>query len=329
MSPVGLSELLEALPRPQDPELLVGFETSDDAAVYRLAPDRAIVSTADLITPPVDDGKTFGRVAAANALSDVYAMGGRPILALSLVGFPSQKLDASVLAEMITGLREVVEQAGAVLAGGHTTEDDEPKLGLAVTGLVHPDEVWRNSGARPGDALVLTKPLGSGVLFNANLKGKVSKAALEGCLEALTTLNARAAEVLRGFEVHAATDVTGFGLAGHTLEVAQGSEVTCAIDVDALPIYDEAIACYERGVTTGVNAANRALVAPHARFARSLPAAREEIVFDPQTSGGLLAAVPEARAGDAVAALRAAGVAAACVIGRVTTRDGGPSVVFA
>ncbi len=297
--------------------------------MYRLAPDRAVVSTADLITPPVDDARSFGRIAAANALSDVYAMGGRPILALSLVGFPSQKLDASVLAEMITGLREVVEQAGAVLAGGHTTEDDEPKLGLAVTGLVHPDEVWRNSGARPGDALVLTKPLGSGVLFNANLKGKVSKAALEGCLEALTTLNARAAEVLRGFEVHAATDVTGFGLAGHTLEVAQGSEVTCAIDVDALPIYDEAIACYERGVTTGVNAANRALVAPHARFARSLPAAREEIVFDPQTSGGLLAAVPEARAGDAVAALRAAGVAAACVIGRVTTRDGGPSVVFA
>ena len=296
--------------------------------MYRLAPDRAVVSTADLITPPVDDARSFGRIAAANALSDVYAMGGRPLMALSLVGFPSQKLDASVLRDMISGLRETVEQAGAVLAGGHTTEDDEPKLGLAVTGVVHPDEIWRNSGARAGDALVLTKPLGSGVLFNANRKKKVSPAALDGCVEALTTLNAGAAEVLRGFEVHAATDVTGFGLAGHALEMAQGSEVACAIDVDALPLFDEAIACYERGVTTGVNAANRELVAPHARFARRLPRAREEIVFDPQTSGGLLAALPEARAAAAVAALHAAGVAAARVIGRVTARDGGPSLVF-
>lgn len=306
----------------------MGFETSDDAAVYRLAENQAVVSTADIITPPVDDPGTFGRIAAANALSDVYAMGARPIMALSLVGFPSKKLDGAVLIDMISGLQEIVEEAGAVLAGGHTTEDEEPKLGLSVTGLVHPEEVWRNVGARAGDALVLTKPLGSGVLFNANLKGKVSAAALQACLDALTTLNARAADVLRGFEVHAVTDVTGFGLAGHVLEIAQGSGVTCVLDLDALPIFDEALACYKQGVTTGANAANRELVAPQARFARQLPAWREEIVFDPQTSGGLLAAVPGHQTKQLLAALADAGVEDAREVGRVTPGDGILSLVF-
>ena len=296
--------------------------------MYRIAENRAVVSTADIITPPVDDALTFGRIAAANALSDVYAMGGRPIMALSLVGFPSKKLDAIVLRDMILGLQEMVEEAGAVLAGGHTTEDEEPKLGLAVTGLVQPEEVWRNVGARAGDALVLTKPLGSGVLLNANLKGKVSAAALQACLDALTTLNARAADVLHDFEVHAVTDVTGFGLAGHALEIAQGSGVGCVIDLDALPIFDEALACYERGTTTGANAANRELVMPQTRFARQLPAWHEEIVFDPQTSGGLLAAVPGDQAERLVAALRDAGVEAARHVGRVTPGDGALSLVF-
>ncbi len=296
--------------------------------MYRLAEDRALVVTVDIITPPVDDGRTFGRIAAANALSDVYAMGARPIMALSVVGFPSQKLDATVLRDMLTGLHEMVDEAGAVIAGGHTTEDEEPKLGLSVTGLAHPDEIWRNVGARAGDALVLTKPIGSGVLFNANLKGKVSASALQACLDALTTLNAQAASVLRGFEVHAATDVTGFGIAGHVLEMAQGSSVTCVLDLDALPIFDEALVCYERGVTTGANAANRELVAPHVRFARKLPASREEILFDPQTSGGLLAAVPEDQADRLVAALRDAGVEAARQVGLVTPRDGALSLVF-
>lgn len=297
--------------------------------MYRVAENQAVVSTADLITPPVDDARTFGRIAAANALSDVYAMGGQPIMALSLVGFPSKKLDAVVLLDMISGLQEIVEEAGAVLAGGHTTEDEEPKLGLSVTGLVHPEEVWRNVGARAGDALVLTKPLGSGVLFNANLRGKVSKEALEACIAALVTLNAKAAGVLRDFEVHAVTDVTGFGLGGHALEMAQGSGVTCVLDLEALPIFDEALACYERGVSTGANAANRELVAPHARFARKLPAWHEEIVFDPQTSGGLLAAVPAHQMKDLLAALWEAGVEAAREVGRVAAAGNGtPELVF-
>jgi selenide,water dikinase len=208
----------------------VGFDTHDDAAVYRLDEKTALVLTADLITPPVDDAFQFGQIAAANALSDVYAMGGRPIACLNLVGFPSDKLDAAVLQQIIAGALSKVTEAGAVLAGGHTTEDEEPKFGLSVTGLVHPEKVWTNSGARPGDVLLLTKPIGSGVLFNANRKGWVSAAAMATCLEALVTLNRVAAEVLSGFEVHAVTDVTGFGLAGHGLEVAQGSGVTLRIE---------------------------------------------------------------------------------------------------
>ncbi len=296
--------------------------------MYRIADDRAIVSTVDLITPPVDDPRMFGRIAAANALSDIYAMGGQPIMALSLVGFPSQKLELTVLGEMLVGLQEMVEEAGASIAGGHTTEDEEPKLGLAVTGLIHPDEIWRNVGARPGDALVLTKPIGSGVLFNANLKGKVGAPAFQACLDALTTLNAGAAKILRGFEVHAATDVTGFALAGHTLEMAQGSGVRCVIELDSLPIFAEALDCYKRGVNTGANAANRELVSPHARFDRDLPGWHQEIVFDPQTSGGLLAAVPADQAADLVSALNDAGLASACRIGRVTPFDDKLSLIF-
>ena len=286
------------------------------------------MSTADLITPPVDDPRMFGRIAAANALSDIYAMGGRPIMALSLVGFPSKKLDFTVLGEMLAGLQEKVAEAGASVAGGHTTEDEEPKLGLAVTGLIHPDEIWRNVGARAGDALVLTKPIGSGVLFNANLKGKVSASALEACLASLTTLNADAARILRGFEVHAATDVTGFALAGHTLEMAQGSGVTCLIDLGAVPIFDEALACYERGVTTGANAANRELVSAHVRFDCALPSWHQEIVFDPQTSGGILAAVPADQAEDLVCALNDAGIAAAGQIGLVAPANHKLSLIF-
>ncbi|MEE8523976.1 MAG: selenide, water dikinase SelD [Thermoanaerobaculia bacterium] len=317
MSPVGLGELLAGLPRNTDPNLLVGFATSDDAAVYRLGDDQAVVTTADIITPPVDDPYLFGQIAAANALSDVFAMGARPVVCLNLVGFPSAKLEPEILHQMVAGALSKVTEAGAVLGGGHTTEDDEPKYGLAVTGLVHPDEVWTNAGARPGDALVLTKPIGSGVLFNANLKGWISKQALDACLEILITLNRTAAEVLRGFSPHAVTDVTGFGLAGHGLEMARGAGVSLRIDVEAVPVMDEALASYERGMTTGVNQVNRELVESATRFERELPRWHQEIFIDPQTSGGLLAAVPGDRADDLVAALHQAGVVHARRIGAV------------
>ena len=329
MSPVGLGELLASLPKNEDPNLLVGFATSDDAGVYRLDDDTALVMTADIITPPVDDPHLFGQIAAANALSDVYAMGGKPLTCLNLIGFPSGKLDAEVLHGMVAGALSKVTEAGAVLVGGHTTEDDEPKFGLSVTGLVHPDKVWTNAGARPGDALVMTKPIGSGVLFNANLKGWVSARALDACLDWITTLNKVGAEVMHDFEIHAATDVTGFGLAGHGLEMAEGSGSTLRIDIDSVPLMDEALEMYQRGMTTGVNAVNRQLVESKWRFERQLPAWHQEIFVDPQTSGALLAALPAEQADDLVAALHAAGIGIARRIGTVVPFEDPHRLIFA
>ncbi len=307
---------------------MVGFATHDDAAVYRLDDSTALVMTADIITPPVDDPHLFGQIAAANALSDVFAMGGRPLACLNLIGFPSEKLGPEVLHGMVAGALSKVTEAGAVLAGGHTTDDEEPKFGLSVTGIVHPDEAWTNAGARAGDALVMTKPIGSGVLFNANLKGWVSKAALDACIATITTLNKTAAEVARGFDVHAATDITGFGLAGHVLEVAEGSGMTLVIDVDSVPLMDEALDMYRRGVTTGVNAVNRQLVEAEWHFERPFDKAHEEILVDPQTSGALLFSVPESQADDLVAALKEAGVSPATRIGRVEPYDRRHRLVF-
>jgi selenide,water dikinase len=265
----------------------------------------------------VDDPYRFGQIAAANALSDVYAMGGRPLTCLNLVSFPSKKLPFATLHDIVAGALGKITESGAVLAGGHSIEDEEPKFGLAVNGLVHPQRFWTNTGARAGDVLVLTKPLGSGVLFNANLKGWVSAAALEECLAILETLNRTAAETLRGFEVHAVTDVTGFGLAGHALEVAKGSGVSLEIEAESLPVMREALEMYRRGMSTGTNAFNRQLTADSTRFKVRLPPWHEEILFDPQTSGGLLAAVPAAQGGDLLAALHDQGIDHARLIGAV------------
>ena len=317
MSPVGLAKLLSQLPKKKDPNLLVGYETSDDAGIYRLSDDIALVVTADFITPPVDDPYLFGQIAAANSLSDVYAMGGRPVTCLNLVGFPSGELDPEVLHGIVSGALSKITEAGAVLAGGHTTDDDEPKFGLSVTGVVHPDKYWRNAGAQVGDALILTKPIGSGVLFNANLGGGVSEAAMKACIDTITTLNKVAAEVLADFEVHAATDITGFGLGGHAFEMATGSKVTLEVRVADVPIMAEALEMYDKGVTTGVNRPNRELISHATNFSGNLPGKQGEIIVDPQTSGGLLVSVPEGQAKQALAALHAAGVTAARTIGGV------------
>jgi len=309
--------LLANLPKNTDPNLLVGYETSDDAGVYRLTDDLAIIMTADFITPPVNDPYVFGQIAAANAISDVYAMGGQPVACLNLVSFPSKKLPSEVLHQIVAGALSKITEAGAVLAGGHSVEDDEPKFGLSVTGIVHPEKFWTNKGAQPGDVLILTKPVGSGVLFNANLKRWVSKEAMEACLSILITLNRTAAEVMSGFDIHAATDVTGFGLAGHGFEMAKASNVCLEIGIQELPILDEALAMYKRGMTTGVNAYNRQMVEKHFRFETELPPWHEEIVFDPQTSGGLLVAVTQAKGEHLVNALHAKGVTTAKIIGSV------------
>ena len=320
--------MLKKLPANRDPNLLVGYETNDDAGVYRLTEDMAIITTADFITPPVNDPYVFGQIAAANALSDVYAMGGRPITCLNLAGFPSKKLGLDVLSRIVAGGLSKITEAGAVLAGGHTTDDDEPKYGLAVTGIVHPMKFWSNAGARPGDVLVLTKPLGSGVLFNANLKGWVSTAALAECLTVISQLNRTAAEIMQGFEIHAATDITGFGLSGHAFEMARGSQVQLRLSIGALPIMREALEMYERGMSTGVNLHNRRLVENHIRFENELPAWHREIVYDPQTSGGLMVAVPEQQGWELVTTLLQAGVAPAAVIGRVDRLEDDTYLVF-
>ncbi len=293
----------------------MGYATSDDAGVYRLNDEMALVTTADFITPPVNDPYLFGQIAAANAISDVYAMGGRPLTCINLVAFPSGKLGPEVLQAIIAGGLDKITEAGAVLAGGHSIDDDEPKYGLSVTGIVHPDRVWTNTGVRPGDALILTKPIGSGVLFNANLKGWVSDGAMSACIDHLTTLNRRAAEIMAEFDIHGATDITGFGLAGHAFEMARGSGVGILIELDRLPVMAEAVEMYRKGVTTGVNRSNRQMVAEGIRFDTKVEGPRVEILFDPQTSGGLLAAVPDAEADTLVAALVGGDIMEACRIG--------------
>lgn len=322
MSPVGLERLLAGLPKKADANLLVGFETSDDAGIYRLDDERALVVTADIITPPVDDPVLFGQIAAANALSDVYAVGGRPLTCLNLVGFPSDVLGPEVLVAIVEGALTKITEAGAVLAGGHTIDDEEPKFGLAVTGLVHPDRYWPNSGARPGDALLLTKPIGSGVLFNANLRGWVSEAALAECVRVLCQLNKSAAEALDRFDVHAATDVTGFGLAGHAMEVARGSGVTLHLRFGEVQVLPQALEMYRRGVSTGMNGPNWQAVEAATRVDAVLSPEERELLVDPQTSGGLLVAVPGNQAEAARAALVDAGVVHARVVGEVTALDG-------
>ena len=304
-----------------DPNLLVGFETCDDAAVYRVSPDVAIISTVDFITPPVDDPVWFGRIAAANALSDVYAMGGKPLVALNLVMYPSKKLDMGILKGILTGGFEKVQEAGAALAGGHSVDDLEPKYGLAVTGSVHPDKVLTNANAKPGDALVLTKPLGTGVLFNACRSKKLPFRDLEELLPKIAMLNRTAMETALAFDIHSCTDITGFGIMGHTFEMAKGSKVRVELSYDKLPFHPHALDMYRKGETTGSNKANREIVKGLWEKKRQLSRDEEELLFDPQTSGGLLYSLPASQAEGLVKKLRLAGVEDACVVGEVSAGE--------
>jgi selenide,water dikinase len=312
------------LPAPTDPNLLVGFESSDDAAVYRLTDDLAVISTADYITPPVDDPIWFGRIAAANALSDVYAMGGKPVIALNLVMYPEKRLGSEVLREILKGGHEKVVEAGACLAGGHSTDSEEPVYGLAVTGVVAPQRILTNCGVRPGDVLILTKPLGTGVLFNACRSGRLPRVELDPVLPQVASLNGPAVEIAMKYGIHACTDITGFALAGHGLEMGGGRGVVIEFEYAALPIYPNAVEMYAKGETTGSNGANRRLVAGKLALAANLSEAQEELLFDPQTSGGLLLAADEDQADSLVRDLRRAGMGHAAVIGRAveSTRPG-------
>ncbi len=304
-----------------DPDLLVGFDTSDDAAVYRVSPEIALISTVDYITPPVNDPYWFGQIAAANSLSDVYAMGGKPLTALNLVMFPSKILDMSYLKDILRGGSDKVLEADASMAGGHSVDDNEPKYGLAVTGCVHPDRIVTNCGSLAGDALILTKPLGTGVLFNANRSGKLPYPELEALLPRVAALNRKAIEAALKFEVHACTDVTGFGIIGHSLELARGGGVGIHLIYEKLPFYPNALRMYRKGETTGSNRANRRLADGAWEMKAHRSAAEQELLFDPQTAGGLLLVVPDAMADDLIAQLKKEGVETAVKVGEVVASD--------
>lgn len=304
--------------------MLVGHANADDAAIYRLTDTLALVQTIDFFTPIVDDPYDFGRVAAANALSDVFAMGGKAIVALNVVCFPDDVLDADVLNAILRGGHEVVHEAGAVIGGGHSVSDPELKYGLAVSGTVHPDRFWQNSGARVGDALVLTKPIGTGVLSTGIKKRKLGDDAVRQLVDAMATLNRAASDAALSLAtpdepdpIHAATDITGFGLLGHAVEVARGSQVRLRIDAGSLPLLDGALHAARKGWLTRGETVNFTYLRGQAEFADSLTAPLRSLVLDPQTSGGLLFFVDPTRTHDLVTALRAAGTAAAHVIGEV------------
>jgi selenide, water dikinase len=324
---MDLSDALKDIHPSRDENLLVGFEKSDDASVYRLTDDIAMVNTIDFITPPVNDPYWFGLIAAANSLSDIYAMGGKPITALNVVMFPGKKLDSGILRDILRGGADKVVESGASIVGGHSVDDNEPKYGLSVSGIVHPDKILTNSQAKAGDALILTKPVGSGVLLNATRDNKYPIHELEKqVLPKMATLNKQALENILQFDINACTDVTGFGLAGHVLEMARGSQKQIIINYDKIPFYPDAYEMYQKGVTTGSNKENKALVAKYLNIQKSINKDQESLLYDPQTSGGLLVAIPNNQLEQALSAINNHCEIQAVCIGKVL--EGAPEVVI-
>jgi selenide, water dikinase len=303
-----------------DPNLIVGMEHAEDAGVYRLRDDLAIIQTVDFFTPIVDDPYTFGRIAVTNALSDIYAMGGRPLTALNIVCFSVQKMDVGILREILRGGLDQMREAGVLLVGGHSVEDAEPKYGLAVTGVVHPDRVLFNRGALPGDRLILTKPLGTGIVSTA-VKGGVADPALAArSIAGMTTLNRSAAELLaERSDIHACTDVTGFGFLGHALEMIEGSQTGMQIRAASVPCFPGLQTLVETGIIPGGLVRNRKFREKLIDIGPDCPGWLVDVLFDPQTAGGLLIALPAAAAPDLLARMHDAGIAEAAIVGEVTT----------
>ena len=311
--------VLHSLPKVNNPDVIVGVETSDDAGVFRLRNDLAIVNTVDFFTPIVDDPYTFGQIAAVNALSDVYAMGGEPKTALNIVCFPKGKMDLKVLGEILKGGGEKAREAGVAVVGGHSIIDDEIKYGMAITGVIHPDRIVRNVGVQEGDALVLTKALGTGIISTALKKGKAAKESVQAAVASMLTLNNTAAKVMRNYPVHACSDITGYGLLGHSLEMAAGSSVTLILESSKLPLLHRAARMAEKGYLTGGCKRNREYLKDKITVDESIREGLVEIAFDPQTSGGLLIALPQKYAPKLVDELQANGLKAAAAIGYATS----------
>jgi len=321
LSPVQLAEALRSLPKAAHPDLLVDIETHDDAGVFRISDTVALVQTTDFFSPICSDPYEFGQIAAANALSDVYAMGGAALTALNLVMFPSTRIPLEVLTEILRGGQDKVSEAGAVIVGGHTIDDYPPKYGLAVTGTVHPGRIVTNAGARPGDRLILAKPLGTGVVVAGQRLGETRPESLRAALESMKLLNRRAGELMQQFSVRGATDITGFGLLGHALKLADASGVTLDLSSDAVPLLPQAYDLADLGCIPGAAFRNQAFTDGRVRFDAGVDYNRRMLMLDAQTSGGLLIAAPSDTADSLVAELRAAGYPAASLVGSVHARD--------
>ena len=318
LGPDLLSHVLDKLPRGEkDPNLLIGYDSKDDAAVYRVSDEVAVVQTLDFFPPMLDDPYLFGQIAATNALSDIYAMGGTVKTALNIVCFPEQ-MDLNILGKIMQGGAEKVIEAGGTLAGGHSIMDNDVKYGLSVTGVVHPDHIYGNNQGQPSDVLILTKKLGVGLVCNANRVGLAPEGAMEEAAASMTTLNKKAAEISHRYEIHACTDVTGFGFLGHLSEMIN-EEISAEIDSISIPVIRGAIHCAEEFLLTAAAQRNRNHVGDWVEFSSWIPFSMEELLFDPQTSGGLLFAVKPEQAGAFLKELQGAGLPAA-MVGRFVSK---------
>ena len=317
-----MTQVLRLLPK-QDhvPELLVGNETSDDAGVYQLTESIALIQTVDYFTPIVDDPYMFGQIAAANALSDVYAMGGEPKTVLNIVGYPIKKLGPDILADIMRGAADKVKESGAVTVGGHSVDDQEPKFGLSVTGIAHPDAIWKNVGAKPGDVLVITKPIGVGIMTTGIKRNAVTAEQEKIVTETMALLNKSAAESLKPYHPNAVTDVTGFGLLGHASEMARGSEVTLEISLSRVPVLDGAFELAAKGVVPGGSKSNHKWLENDVVY-ENIDDVEQLVLCDSITSGGLLVAISEKEAGPYVEEMHKKGLNHAAIIGQVTEKSG-------
>lgn len=306
-----------------DPNLLVGFETSDDAGVYRISPETGLVQTLDFVTPLCDDPYLFGQIAAANSLSDVYAMGGRPLTAMNICCFPSEGVEHSVLGDILRGGSSKIQEAGAVLLGGHTVKDTELKYGLSVTGLVHPEKILRNSSCKPGDVLVMTKKIGTGVIITGAKNDLISQEAAQEAFRNMSILNKTACEVMLEVGANACTDISGFGLAGHLCEMAKGSGVRIHLNLLSVPVYSVSLELFGKGIRTGVTLSNKTSAAWCTKLDHELPKEKEMILYDPQTSGPLLISLPAEKADRLVHLLKEKGISDAAIVAEVHAGEPG------
>ena len=312
MGPGVLSHVLSKLPKCKyDPNLLIGFDSADDAAVYKVSDDIGVIQTVDFFPPMVDDPYTFGKIAATNALSDVYAMGGEVKTAMNIVCFP-QSWDINMLGEILRGGSEKVIEAGGVLVGGHSINDVDVKYGLSVMGTVHPDKIYANNGGHPGDKLIITKRLGVGIISTAHRVGEATKEAMDAAIDSMTSLNKYAAQCCKKYDIHGCTDITGFGFLGHLHEMVDG-KLSCKVFADQLPVFPEALEYADEFLLTAVAQQNRNHVGRHVKFDEDISFAMQEVMFDPQSSGGLLIVLPADQADSLLADIRELGIPSAIV----------------